>query len=264
MRKLFLFLIAICFFSPFVTPVWAVDLHAFGDITYEDNDTTGGTSGFGLGQLDFWATHRIDEEGKMKAFLEIVVENADGWVIDLERLWVEYTLRSNIAIRGGRFHTSLGYWNREYHHGAHMQLTTFRPLFLDFEDGDFGIFPSHSVGLMGVADFDTGAGFWHYELQYGNGSTFLSTEDRAGNITPGEIDPKNVGDVDDGKGIAMRLKFFPSMVEGLGFGVSGVFNKVNEERTNDLTGDTDVFTLSDQRITAFDVSYVENNFDLIF
>jgi len=230
-------------------PASALDLNAFGDITYGNSSKNGENPGFSLGQLDLWGTHIIDEDRKMKAFMEVVIESSDdGFVVDLERLWIDYALKPNIHVRGGRFHSSLGHWNRKYHHGSQVQTTVFRPLFLDFEDGSTAILPTHIVGLMGVANFDMEQGTLHMEVQVGNGSYFNGSE----------LDPNNGGDVDSGKAIVGRAVFKPDMLEGLAMGVSLFNNPVSQ-----LSGGA-IVDLVDQQIYDIDIVYDENDYEILF
>ena len=58
----------------------------------------------------------------------MVVEDLnDRAIVDIERLWVGYTFDDLLIARAGRFHTALGYWNTEYHHGKHLFLSVDRP-----------------------------------------------------------------------------------------------------------------------------------------
>jgi len=247
-RKVILSLVAVCW-SMLSMSASALELHAFADVTYSDSSRSGENPGFSLGQLDLWGTHVIDKEGKLKTFVELVVESpGSGFVLDLERLWVEYDVNPNFRVRAGRFHTSLGYWNRTYHHGSHMQTTVFRPLFLDFEDGPTAIMPTHTVGLMGVGDFNMAQGDLHLEVQLGNGAYFNGAE----------LDPNNAGDADKGKALVGRLVFKPAAVDGLGIGVSYLNNPVSQ-----LTGGV-VVDLVDQQIYGLDAAYDENDLELIF
>jgi len=64
---------------------------------------------------------------------------------ELERLQVGWLINSDNTGWGGRFHTPLGHWNTQYHHGAHLQTSISRPGLLDFED-EGGIIPLHLTG----------------------------------------------------------------------------------------------------------------------
>lgn len=252
MKKIVVISLLVCLCISFSTIAYSLELKAFGDLTFGDTTKQGKASGFTLGQLDLWATQKIDKEGKLKTFLELVIESSGGgFVVDLERLWVEYSILPQVRIRAGRFHTSLGYWNRIHHHGAHMQTTIFRPLFLDFEDTTTAILPIHIIGLMGMADLDAGIGSLHLEIQVGNGISYNGDE----------LDPNNAGDIDEGKRVAARLVFSPKMIEGLGIGFS--FN-VNPVKEDDGTGTGTFIDLVNQKIYEADLFYLENNVEFIF
>lgn len=242
------------FFCVFLSsPANTFELKTFGDITFGDSTKEGDTAGFTLGQLDLWATQTIDREERLKAFIELVIEhhNGQGFAVDLERAWVEYSIIPELQVRAGRFHTSLGYWNRIYHHGAHTQTTIFRPLFLDFEDGNNAILPTHIIGAMMVSNLGMRIGDLHLELQFGNGTSY--------NMDKNRLDPNNIADIDDEKQIATRVIFLPEIVDGLGMGFSFIANDM------DKTTDTGAYTqLVNQLIYETDVFYMENNLELIF
>lgn len=239
------------------SPAKALEMSAFGDVTFRDSNNNGEHGGFSLGQLDFWATQKLDPDGRFKVFMELVVASHDGaFIIDLERLWVQASIQSKWEIRAGRFHTSLGYWNRAHHHGSHIQTTVFRPLFLDFEDGSVAVLPTHIVGLMALKHFDNAVSDITLELQVGNGAHHNGEE----------IDPNSSGDNDDAKGLALRAAFSPHALEGLGLGFSFNFNKLQQTIiNNDVNGDNQVdvnpsSTVSDwvdQKIYEIDVSFVD-------
>jgi hypothetical protein len=66
---------------------------------------------------------------------------------ELERLQLGWMLTPDATLWGGRFHTPIGYWNTEYHHGAYLQTSISRPGIVEFEDNG-GILPLHVSGAM--------------------------------------------------------------------------------------------------------------------
>ena len=118
--------------------------------------------------------------GRYGDHLSFMVENVvefDGQdpTIDLERVLVAYAFDDKLQIGAGRDHTAFGYWNRTFHHGAHLQTTIDRPFFIAFEDGGSsgipskgGAVPSHFVGVFADGTFDLGASALKYELNVGN------------------------------------------------------------------------------------------------
>ena len=126
---------------------------------------------FVQGQFDLYATQKIDP--KTRVFVEMVFEAGpdNGYGLDLERLNITRQLTPGLSVAWGRFHTPIGYWNTAYHHGALIQDTVFRPTFLDFEDGNGAIFPTHIIGIMADGKVSTGGGDLNYMLAVGNGSS---------------------------------------------------------------------------------------------
>ncbi len=230
-------------------PAQAFEFQGFGDLTAGDSEEPGQAPGFTLGQIDLWATHTLDEERRTRAFLEVVIESVDGEVIvDLERLWIEYALTPRLKVRGGRFHSAIGYWNRVYHHGSYVQTTIDRPLFMDFEDGEHAIFPTHLVGMMGLASQRTALGRVDLEVQVGNGTFYNGSE----------MDPGTGGDIDRDKAVMARLFFRPRAVHGLGLGLNFSRNAFKQ-----VTASGAVAPLVTQRLWVFDLSYMDGGWEVL-
>lgn len=127
-----------------------VPLHGFADVVY--GSTTGDSAttesqtlrGFSMGNIDIYLNPEFD--GGVKSLIEIALEpDTEGAIaVDVERTQVGYNWGDN-TVWFGRFHTPYGLWNTSYHHGGQLQMTVYRPRFLDFEDRG-GLLPSHSVG----------------------------------------------------------------------------------------------------------------------
>jgi hypothetical protein len=79
-----------------------------------------------------------------------------GWSSLLATLWV------------GRFHSPLGFWNTEHHHGAFMQTTISRPGIIAFED-EGGVIPTHIAGLLAEGSIDRDHGAINYAFGVGRG-----------------------------------------------------------------------------------------------
>lgn len=231
-------------------PASAVTFNAFADVVFGDSSRADAPSGFELGTLDLWGTQIIDEDEKLKVFFELVVEPKEhDFVVDLERLWVEYAVNPKTKIRAGRFHTSLGYWNRTFHHGAHIQVSVDRPRFLGFEHRGAAMLPIHTVGVMGIADFEPAAGKLRIEVQLGNGS----------HINIDELNPSNAGDTNNNKEMVARLFFSPGFVDGLGLGLS----YLNQTVSWDTSGTGNIIKLVDQNILVGDISYSARQAELL-
>lgn len=198
-------------------PASAVEFGVFGDVSYSGSDAPGAVSSFALGGLDFFARQQIDP--KTIGFIEYVFENnGEGFVLDLERLYVQRTINDGFKVSMGRFHSPLGYWNNNYHHGVLIQETVSRPSFLDFEDGAAAILPTHVVGAT-VSGEVAGLG---YEVAVAN-STFLDS------VVGGEIGIANVADANltDSKTVFARATYDVKSL-GLQLGGSYMSNSIVE------------------------------------
>lgn len=118
----------------------------FGDLTVQDNEDTPLSGDSYSGILDLYATHQFSDE--VTGLIEFVYQNSEHVEEEeIERLWLRYSIADQFNISVGRFHSLIGKWNKEKHHGALLQNTISRPFFLEFE-GSSGIMPLHVVGLM--------------------------------------------------------------------------------------------------------------------
>ena len=231
-------------------PAQAFEFSAMGDASYNTTDATGEYNNFAIGGLDSFVRAQIDDN--TEAFIEYVFENdGSGFVLDVERLYVKRNLNETNRIGIGRFHSPLGYWNNTFHHGVIMQDTVSRPAFLDFEDGDSAILPTHAIGLW----FEGTAGPVGYELAVAN-NTFLST----GNF--GEIGIGNVQDYSNSKTFFGRLTYAPN--NSLHFGVSAKSGDILEDGSSTpaytlAAGDT----VAKQTITGVDFRYKHDKFNVL-
>lgn len=170
-----------CLFAP---RIFSVDFGIFGDVNLSNSDKNNskGEQDFSLGGLDLYATQEVGE--KSKAFMELVFEGiGNEFIVDLERLWIKYSFANAFKIAAGRFHTPLGFWNTNYHHGSLIQDTVTRPFFLDFEDGTAGVLPMHMVGLNIGGQLALGRSILDYQLFSANNPSLDSTvkKDASGN-----------------------------------------------------------------------------------
>lgn len=247
--SLIIFSICLLLIVCFADKSKALELNAFGDVTFGSSDKTGETAGFSLGQLDLWASQDLDPQGKFKVFMELVIESpGSGFVVDLERLWVQSQITPTWSVRAGRMHTALGYWNRTFHHGTYMQNSIARPLFLDFEDGATAVLPTHIIGIMNTTSLDSSWLRTDFILQIGNGAYFNGEE----------IDPGNVGDIDDRKSLLARLQFSPLVLENLNLGLSALYGRPKEVILDSGGLPTEKFKpWVHQTIYVVDFSYVD-------
>lgn len=239
-----------------ITPVNAVEFGMFGDVNYWDSDAKDATNAFSIGPLDLYAMETIDD--RTRGFVEIVFENdGSGFVLDIERLWIKREITDDITVGMGRFHTPLGYWNTNYHHGALLQDTISRPTFLEYEDGASAILPMHFVGLETNGSFEMGAGELSYMVYVGNGPSYDTSNGPGG----GEIDVNNVADPNRAKSPGFRLTY-ASEAWPVQVGMFGMFNDVAESGNPGLSV---VYgsSLVKQSILGLDFKYSGEQFDAI-
>jgi hypothetical protein len=160
-------------------------LHGFADVTanvyFDDVEGVGDSTHnwFALGELDlFLVSHLADNI----SFLSEIVFESDTdaeAAVELERIFIKYTVSDRFWISVGRHHTALGYWNEAFNHGLLLQPTVARPDILNWEDHG-GILPMHSVGIaMGGRVFRGPWGF-EYAANIGNGRGLTSRDVETG------------------------------------------------------------------------------------
>lgn len=224
----------------------AVDLGIMTDVTYSSSTAEGSTGGFYLGQFDVFGAQQIGE--KDRAFAEFVIEDNNGFKVDLERMWIEHTFVNSFKLAAGRFHTPLGYYNRTYHHGSLLQFSVYRPSFLDFEDSSTSILPTHIVGLLASGNLPFSLS---YELAVANGGSINTGKDAADR----EIEMNNVGDPNNSKSTVLRIMAAPPSTP-IQVGVFGMKNAIAE--SGGLTATSGVITggtLINQSIYGLDFKY---------
>ena len=197
----------------------ALDFHAFADIQYRHdvhNDAAPeeDNGAFIIGPLDFYLAESLGP--RVDVLAEFAFE--DGGV-DVERLQIGYLFSDLAKFSAGRYHTSLGYWNTAYHHGAFLYTTIERPFFLDWED-DGGILPLHTVGLVLSGRQFPESGEWSYHLMFGNGSSV--TDENGTNV----LDPNTESDPNKNKAVGFHLAWAPNVLDGWVLGLSGYNSEV--------------------------------------
>jgi hypothetical protein len=176
------------------------DLHGFSDITFSAERVAppggGSSSGsrFALGQLDLYMVSRLSSQVMFLGETVFELDESGESVVDVERLFIKYSLSDHFAIAAGRTHTALGYWNESFHHGSLLQPTVDRPEVLKFED-DGGILPVHAVGIEFSGGFAGSSWETHYVANLANGRG-LTREAVQGSA-----------DANDSKAVAFKLSF---------------------------------------------------------
>jgi len=240
------FLLSLCI-SQFSSPAHAATkaIRGFADFNFSLTDADDGRSQFRLGQYDTYITGSLTD--KITYLSEVVFEYDEGWILDLERLWVRYKFNDALSVSTGKFHTALGFWNRNYHHGALLHTSVDRPIYLFFED-EGGILPIHTTGLL-ISGIDIGSSRIYYDVMVGNGLGSSPTEDN-----------------DSAKSISVYVH--SKVIEDVDFGVSFYSDSVSEGAVIDAHahGGDEALPLGedvDQLIMSANVSVNKGNVELL-
>lgn len=149
-----------------------VSFHGFGDVNYVLEKNGGARkNAFRLGQLDFFATSQLAENLSLMSETVIEAEETNNFVVEIERLALNWAPSEYFNLSLGRYHTAVGYYNNAFHHGAWFQTATGRPGFLDFEDGG-GIIPAHNVGFSIKGRLPLAKLGLRYAVEVGNGRPY--------------------------------------------------------------------------------------------
>lgn len=118
---------------------------------------------------------------------------------EMERLQLGWLVNPATTLWVGRFHSPLGFWNTEHHHGAFLQTTISRPGIVAFED-EGGVLPTHIAGLLAEGSLDRERGSINYAFGLGQGPELES-----------ELEPVDVLNSSNGGHLAAsaRLSYRP-------------------------------------------------------
>ncbi len=152
----------------------ALDLGFFGDLGLVKTET--GNASFRLGHLDFYAAQKIDEHTRALFEMEVLTLGS-GNEIEIQRFWIMREFSDHFQLGAGRFHTPIGYWSRQFHHGKLLKPTVTRPFILGFERSANAFLPMHMIGLMAEGEIFYGL---EYELGIANSNTMNSSPPPAG------------------------------------------------------------------------------------
>ena len=227
-----------------IRPKFGFNLGAFGDINYSTKNRERNHHGFSIGDLDLYSTASYGERLSFLTELSVDLQEGGNNILDLERLWVGYTLSDLLTVRAGRQHSALGYWNKTYHHGKQLFLTTNRPFFLAFED-EGGIIPVHIVGIELEGTTGLAGIRWKYELDFGNGPRIDHTNK--------VLVPNNTSDDNNSKQLILRLSAKPIHYPGLTVGLFGTRYQIATTAKTDLQ----------ELILGADLSYLDGSWEFI-
>ena len=115
--------------------------------------------------------------------------------VDLDRMQVSYEYAEWLKVTGGRFHTSIGYYNTAFPQGGAIYLLPLhRPLLVDQHD-NASLIPTSTVGLNLHGRVPFGVHAFSYDLDVSNGRGRTSDE-----LTNGQ-------DLNQSKAFNLRLRY---------------------------------------------------------
>ena len=189
-----------------ISPV--ADIHWFGDVGFRASDQQNETSSFTLGQLDLFLTSSLTDHLNVLSELVFRAGADNRYVINAERLLLQYAPNPYLTAGFGRYHTAIGFYNTAYHHGAWFETAITRPTMFAYSGG---LIPIHDVGVMASGRVPSRGLRLQYVLEIGNGRT---SQNAANEATQNTVDENN------GKAFNVGLSARPERFPGLQVGFS--------------------------------------------
>lgn len=199
-------------------------VHWFSDVGYTASSRKASTSSFGLGQLDLFLTSKLNEEWSVLSEVVFRANSDNRFVVNAERLLVQYEPNDTLQISVGRFHSAVGYYNAAYHHGSWFETAATRPTLFGA-----GLVPFHNVGVSARVRVPSGAAGLEVIAELGNG---LTSGSRA-------LEPtQNVVDENNHKATNVALVTRPTGLPGFQAGVSWYRDQLRPTGVTEMTADT--------------------------
>ena len=184
------------------------DIHWFGDVGFRASDQQNETSSFTLGQLDLFLTSSLTDHLNVLSELVFRAGADNRYVVNAERLLLQYAPNPYLTVGVGRYHTAIGFYNTAYHHGSWFETAITRPTMFAYSGG---LIPIHDVGVMASGRVPSGTLGLHYVFEIGNGRT---SQNPANEATQNTVDENN------GKAFNVGLSARPERFPGLQVGFS--------------------------------------------
>ena len=181
-------------------------IHWFSDVGFTATDRAATTDSFGLGQLDLFLTSKLADHWTVLSEIVFRANTDNRFVVNPERLLVQYEPIEAIQLVMGRFHSAVGYYNVAYHHGSWFETAATRPSLFAA-----GFVPYHNVGVASRTRIPSGAAGLELIAEFGNG---LASTSRA-------LEPtQSVVDEDNHKAFNLGVVSKPTGLAGFQTGVS--------------------------------------------
>jgi len=187
-----------------------LQLDVFGDVGFEATDKKKTTSNtFEIGSMDLFMRARLSN--KVSLLGEVLFISASDNTIspDIERLLLQYKQNDYFGVGIGRYHTSIGYYNTTFHHGAWFETAIGRPLMYAFDDKG-GFLPLQEVGVTAYGKIPSGRLGLNYVVEVGNGRNHLLHGEPA----------QNSQDSNNGKSVNVVVFSRPTSIPDLQIGFS--------------------------------------------
>jgi hypothetical protein len=187
----------------------------YGSVNYQ---VSGGshqktTNSFAVPTVDFFFR---GEAEKFTLISELVFDIPEGntFEVDIDRLVVSYDFSQAFRLSAGRFHTSMGYFNTAYPHGAAIFLLSVdRPLTVSQFD-EQALLPALGIGVHAGGRIHLGRETFAYDLDVLNGRGSSAAE------LTNSIDHNNQ------KAFNLRLRYEPGFLSGAIIGGNAYFDDI--------------------------------------
>jgi len=123
-----------------------------------------------------------------------------------------------LQVSAGRYHTGIGFYNAEFHHGAVFETAIGRPRIFAFED-EGGILPVHDVGIMALGTVPGTRSSLQYLVELGNGRSYAPPDAEREPRDDNEAKAVNAGMAyrpDRWRGLELGGSFYRDVISGVG------------------------------------------------
>ncbi len=197
----------------------SVDIRGFGRFQYtyanrEFRDAQDrNTNHFANGDLGLLLFSEISQKLSFLGEVLFEFEPDGGTEIDVERYKLNYAYSDALNIGIGRQHSSLGYWNTQFHHATWTHTTIDPPLLFSYED-EGGILPLHFVGLRlsGILEYDAGDILYNMSIANGRGKDTTTIQ--------------AIEDFNGDKQVVVALAYEPAALEDFGIGANFLYDVI--------------------------------------
>lgn len=241
---------AVLLLAPRAGAAQELTLGVYGNVNYaatrvvlrDGSNTATTTNGFSIPNLDIFLR---GSAGNWSFLSEVLFDIDEGneIVVDLDRMQLSYEFGDWLKVTGGRFHTSLGYYNTAYPQGGAVYLLPIaRPEVVDQHD-NASIVPTSTVGINFHGRFPFAQQRFSYDVDVANGRGVASD------------DLANGGDHNRSKMINLRLRYD---YNGFVVGANALVDWIPPREEDPVQPDT----LREQIFGAH-LAYVEHPFHVI-